>query len=72
MTKQEYELEKREQYIADSRHEELMRSDYDYFIEYSSSYIKEYQDAYEALTNHLFHYGWDYSGYEIEQLRRNT
>jgi hypothetical protein len=72
MTKQEYEEEHRQELIRDSRHEELMRSDYDYFIEYSSNYIKEYQDAYEALVNHLFHYGWDFSGHEIEQLRRET
>jgi hypothetical protein len=61
MTEQELILERREEYMEDLRHEQLMTSDYDYFIEYNNDLL----DGLRKLIDTHSTFGWNMTTDEI-------
>ena len=49
----------RTEMLQDQRHEELMRSSYDYMLETLEDEFKEIREAYESIAKKLKNYGWE-------------
>jgi hypothetical protein len=61
--------EKRQEYLQDAkedaRHEERMRTEYDYVLEYLEDEFDTIRESYENIQNVLYDNGWDCSEYNI-------
>jgi hypothetical protein len=57
--------EQRQEWLQDARHEELMGTDYDFFLEYNNEYFEAISEAYWKLKSSYDSNGWNTKSYDI-------
>jgi hypothetical protein len=57
--------EQRQEWLQDARHEELMRTDYEYILESLEDEFESIRESYDSIRKALFNNGWDCSQYTI-------
>jgi hypothetical protein len=57
--------DKLEEYAQDSKHEHLMHTNYDYFLDHNDHLFAIISEAYSQLLHSYIANGWDCSQHEI-------
>jgi urate oxidase len=55
----------RQEWLQDQRHEELMRTDYDYVLDHIEDEFETIRESYNRIQKVLVANGWDCSQYNI-------